>query len=60
MSSKPDDMEAEAGAVRRVLELALGNRTSRSVAEYLEKRVRSAASRLEDGARIIREREKVR
>lgn len=60
MSSKPDDMVAEADAIRRVLDLALGNRASKSVAQYLEKRVLSGAARLDDGARTLRERERKR
>lgn len=60
MSSKPDDMNAEAVAIRRVLDLALGNRASKSAAEYLEKRVLSGAARLDDGARILRHRERAK
>lgn len=56
MTSKPDEMEAEADAILRVLELALGNRASRSAAEFHEKRVESGAARLRDGARVLRER----
>lgn len=51
---KPDDMDAEADAIERVLELALGNRASKSAAEFHEKRVESGARRLRDAARAMR------
>lgn len=60
MTSKPDEMEAEADAILRVLELAKGQRATRSSAEYDEGRIKSAANRLRDGARILRAREEAK
>lgn len=57
MITKVSDMIAEADAIRRVLELAKGNRTLKATAEFHEKRVLSGAARLEDGARMLREKE---
>lgn len=54
MSAKADEMDAEADAILRVLELAKGNRASRSAAEFHEKKARSGAQRLRDGARAMR------
>lgn len=54
MSTNPDEMDAEAIAILRVLELAKGNRASRSAAEFHEKRVESGARRLRDAARTMR------
>jgi hypothetical protein len=56
MTSKPDEMEAEADAILRVLELALGNRASRSAASFHEPKVRTGANRLRDAARAMRAR----
>lgn len=54
--SKPDEMEAEAEAILRVLVLAKSQRATRSSAEYDEARIKSAAARLKDGARLLRTR----
>jgi hypothetical protein len=59
MTSKPDEMEAEADAILRVLELAEGNRASKSAAQMYAPKVKSGAARLRDGARVLRERERV-
>lgn len=58
MTSKPDEMEAEADAILRVLELAEGNRASKSAAQMHAAKVKSGAARLKDGARVLRERER--
>lgn len=58
MTSKPDEMEAEADAILRVLELAEGNRASKSAAQMYAPKVRNGAARLRDGARVLRERER--
>lgn len=60
MATKPDEMDAEAEAILRVLELAKGHRATRSSAEYDEGRIKSAANRLRDGARILRAREEAK
>lgn len=57
MTAKPDEMDAEAEAILRVLRLAKSHRATRSSAEYDEDRVNSAVCRLKDGARILRARE---
>lgn len=56
MTTKPDEMEAESAAILRVLELAEGNRASKSAAQMYAPKVRAGASRLRDGARVLRER----
>ena len=56
MTTKPDEMDAEADAILRVLELAEGNRASKSAAQMHAPKVRAGASRLRDGARALRER----
>jgi hypothetical protein len=56
MTYKPDEMEAEAEAILRVLGLAKSQRATRASAEYDEARVKSAAARLKDGARVLRAR----
>ena len=60
MTTKPDEMEAEADAILRVLGLAKGQRATQSSAEYDEGRIKSAANRLRDGARALRAREETK
>ena len=57
--TKPDEMEAEAAAILRVLDLALNQRATKSSAQYDEAKVRRGANRLFDGARVMRERGRV-
>lgn len=54
MTTKPDDMEAEAEAILRVLDLALENRASKSAAEFHAAKVRGGAGRLKTAARLMR------
>lgn len=54
MTIKHEEMEAEADAILRVLELALGNRGSKSAAQFHEKRVESGVRRLRDAARTMK------
>jgi two-component sensor histidine kinase len=54
MTTNPDEIEAEAAAILRVLALAKSQRATRSSAEFDEARVKSAVTRMTAEAQAAR------
>lgn len=56
--SKPDEMDAEAEAILRIIDIALGQRSIKSVVEFSAPKARAGVIRLQDAAAKLRQQQK--